>query len=480
MKVTQEKLPASQIQLEIEVPAELSGKVYESTLKQLAQQVRIPGFRKGKVPRKVLVQQVGPGHIKAKALEEILDKAVKQATEAEKIPVLGNYSFPDSFEALLDRYTPGDPFTFKLTADVFPELTLNQYTDLTIKAVENPYDPAIVDRVIENQRKQMSTLVPVEDRAAAMGDVAVVDFSGRFQEPEEDEDPEIPNASATNMQVDLSEGQMIPGFVEGIVGMQPGETKEVEATFPEGYADPSLAGRKACFTITLYELKSRELPVLDDEFAQNLQYESLQDLRDKLEERFKAEAEATAESNRNQAIIVALGQQLEAEFPRTLIEEEAKRLLNQMLSELKQNGQDLSGVLNAETLKHLIKGMEPQAIESLKQTLAVQEVARLESLKVPSEEVDFELATLLQTVKDTKKINVANLRDMLQLEIQQRKVLEWCAEHNAIEWISAEEAEAEKAQVEADKIAAAMASMKELTPDLEDYQAASDLADDEA
>ncbi|MGA1601045.1 MAG: trigger factor [Prochlorothrix sp.] len=460
MKVTQEKLPASQVQLEIEVPADLSGKVYESTLKQLAQQVRIPGFRKGKVPRKVLLQQVGQTQVKAKALEELIDQSVKKATKTEKVPVLGNYSFPDSFENLVNRYTPGEVFTFKIQVDVFPELSLKQYKDLTVKAVEHPYDPETVDRVIENQRKQMSTLVPVEDRAAAMGDVAVVDFSGHFKNPEEGEDPEIPNASATNMQVDLSEGQMIPGFVEGIVGMKPGETKEVEANFPEGYAEPSLAGRDALFTITLYELKNRELPELNDEFAQNLQYENLEDLRQKLEERFKQEAEDTAESNRNQAIIKALGKELEAEFPRSLIEQESRRIVSQLLNELKQGGQDISGLMKDEVLQGLLQQMAPQAIESLQQTLAIQELARLESLEVSDTELDEEVHKILSNMQDPGKINQDNLRDMVQLDLQQRKVLEWFTEHNTIEWITAEQAEAEEAAAKAEEIAAAIEAQK--------------------
>ena len=442
MKVTQESLPASQVQLEIEVPADVSGQVYESTLRQVAQQVQIPGFRKGKVPRKILVQKMGQAHLKAKALEELLDKAVKDATKAEKIPVLGNYSFAETFDEMVANYNPGQPLTFTVTADVFPELKVKQYTDLTIQAVEVFYDPAQMDTAIENQRKQMSTLVPVEDRAAEMGDVATVDFTGRYQEPAEGEAPEIPNASATDMQVELADGRMIPGFVEGIVGMKPGETKTVAATFPDAYADATLAGRAAEFEITLYELKIRELPPLDDEFAKNLQYESLDDLREKLTDRYQKEAKTASETNRNEAIIRALAEQMEVEFPVTLIDQESKRLVNQMFNQLKQSGQNINQLMSDELIGHLLREARPQAIESLKQTLAVQEVARVEKMTVDSARVNQEVATIIATVKDPKKVNMANLKEVVELDLLQQQVMEWCAAHNTIEWITQEEAAA--------------------------------------
>ncbi|MGA1474695.1 MAG: hypothetical protein ACO4AI_05925, partial [Prochlorothrix sp.] len=168
----------------------------------------------------------------------------------------------------------------------------------------------------------------------------------------------------------------------------------------------------------------------------------------------------TAESNRNQAIIKALGKELEAEFPRSLIEQESRRIVSQLLNELKQGGQDISGLMKDEVLQGLLQQMAPQAIESLQQTLAIQELARLESLEVSDTELDEEVHKILSNMQDPGKINQDNLRDMVQLDLQQRKVLEWFTEHNTIEWITAEQAEAEEAAAKAEEIAAAIEAQK--------------------
>ncbi|MEM9503121.1 MAG: trigger factor, partial [Cyanobacteria bacterium P01_E01_bin.43] len=180
MKVTQEQLPDSQVGLEIEIPAEVSKQTYEKVLQKLIKTVRIPGFRPGKVPRQVFLQRFGTAQIKATALEELVQTAVEQAIEQESIEAIGNYQLTSEFEELIQQYSPGEVLTFQASVDVPPRVTLAQYTGLSVQAEEIKYDDSQVDEVLEQYRLNLATLVPIEDRGAQMGDVAVIDFEGKI------------------------------------------------------------------------------------------------------------------------------------------------------------------------------------------------------------------------------------------------------------------------------------------------------------
>lgn len=241
MKVTQEKLPASQIGLEIEIAPEMTRQTYEQVIKNLGSTANIPGFRKGKVPRQILLQRLGTTRIKAAALEELIQDGIEQALKQAELPVIGQPQLRSSFEELISNYEPGKPLIFSAYVDVEPELHLNQYTGLQVKAEEVKYDPEQVELVLETERQKMATLIPVEGRSAQIGDVAVVDFKGIIAASEgEDETAEpqpVPGGEANDFQVELQEDRFIPGFVTGIVGMNPGETKEISAQFPDPYVN---------------------------------------------------------------------------------------------------------------------------------------------------------------------------------------------------------------------------------------------------
>ncbi|MFM9159362.1 MAG: trigger factor, partial [Dolichospermum sp.] len=296
MKVTQEKLPASQIGLEIEITSEITKQKYEQVIKDLTKTVNIPGFRKGKVPRQILVQRLGATRVKATALEEIIQEGIEQAIKQEAISAIGQPQLRSAFDDLINNYEPGKPLIIAAAVDVVPEIKLNKYTGLEAKAEEIQYDPSRVDTVIDEQRDKLATLVPVEGRAAQIGDMAVIDFKGVIAKAEGD-DPDsepkpIPGGEGTDFQVELQEDKFIPGFVLGIVGMNPGETKEVAAQFPEPYGNEELSGKAALFTITLKEIKTKELPELDDDFAQEVsEFETLEELRASFTQMYQKEEE---------------------------------------------------------------------------------------------------------------------------------------------------------------------------------------------
>ncbi|MFK0730513.1 MAG: trigger factor [Gloeotrichia echinulata GP01] len=439
MKVTQEKLPASQIGLEIEITPEITKQTYEQVIKNLASTLNIPGFRKGKVPRQILLQRLGLTRIKAAALEELIQDGIEKAVQQESIAAIGQPQLRSSFDELITNYQPGQPLTILASVDVEPEINLVQYTDLHAKAEEVTYDPTRVEEVIEKERQQLGTLIPVEGRAAQIGDLAVLDFKGVLAKTEgEDESAEprpIPGGEATDFQVELQEDKFIPGFVSGIVGLNPGETKEISAQFPDPYGNEELAGKAAVFTVTLKEIKEKELPEVNDEFAQEVsEFETLAELRASLEERYQKEAEEKTKANKQEALLAELLKHVEVDLPATLIEQEVDAMLTQTAIRLSQQGLDVRKLFTSDIIPQLRERSREEAIERLKRSLALREVSKRESIEVTPAEIQARVTELLAQYQD-EEIDEDKLRSVVENELSTEKIVNWLLEHSTVELV---------------------------------------------
>ncbi|MGF1459511.1 MAG: trigger factor [Leptolyngbyaceae cyanobacterium] len=435
MKVTQEQLPDSQVGLQIEIPAEVSKQTYEKVLQKLIKTVRIPGFRPGKVPRQVFLQRFGTAQIKAAALEELVQTAVEQAIKDESIEAIGNYQLTSEFEELIQAYTPGEVLTFQASVDVPPRVTLEKYTGLEVQAEEIKYDDAKVDEVLEQYRLNLATLVPIEERAAQMGDVAVIDFEGKIQQ--EDGTYELfEGGSAEDFQVEMKEGGFIDGFVEGIVGMSLDEDKELPLTFPKDYPQETLAGKPVLFAVKLKELKEKELPELDDDFAEEVsEFETLADLRASLEERYQQEAAAQTESNQFEALLEALLKHLDAEIPETLIRREANHLVQQAAVQLSRQGIDINKMLTPELVENMRERSRPDAIDRLRRTLALGEVAKQEFITVEDDAVTTRMDEMMEEVSNPEAVDRDRLQEVVNEELLQEKILKWLLANNTVELV---------------------------------------------
>jgi trigger factor len=436
MKVTQEKLPASQIGLEIEIPAEKSQQSYEQVIQNFTRAANIPGFRKGKVPRQVLLQRLGRTRIKAAALEELIQNGITEAIKQTEIEAIGQPQLRSSFDELVGAFEPGKPLTFSATVDVLPEVELKQYSGLQVQAEEVKYDPERVEKVLAENRQERATLIPVEGRAAQMGDVVIIDFEGYFVPEAEGEAPQaIEGASATDFETELAPGRFIEGFIDGIVGMQPGETKEISAQFPAEYPQQDLAGKAATFTVTLKELKEKELPELNDDFAQEIsEYETLAELRSNLEKRFREEAEKKTKANKQQALLDELSKHLAADLPETMIEQEVDALLTQTAVQLGRQGIDVKKLFTREIVPQLRQRSRQDAIEKLKRSLALQEVAKKESIEVEPAAVEARVKELLAEYSG-QDIDRDRLKEVVEEELLTEKIFAWLEEHSTIELV---------------------------------------------
>jgi trigger factor len=439
LKVKTSPRPGSRLALEVEIPGGRSQASYEAAVTKLSRSVRLPGFRQGKVPRPVLLQQIGPLRIRATALEDLVDSVWRDALEQEKIEALSSPELSEGFEALLERFSPGEELTLTLELDIQPTPSLKTAKGLTAEVESTAFDPARVDEMIEQSRRQLATLVPVEDRTAASGDVAVVGFSGSYGDTGE----AIVGGSADALEVELEEGRMIPGFVEGILGMAVGEERSVSCRFPDDYPQEDARGREASFLISLKELKARELPALDDAFAREASdKQTLAELRSDLETRLREDAESRSRTSRRDALLAALVEQLEVELPETLVQREIRALIEQTAGQIAQQGMDVKKLFTPELVRSLVESSRPEAEQRLRRSFALQALAAVEDIHLESAAIDAKVKEVSRGLSDSGSIDPVRLREAVAEDLLRDTLLEWL-EANSTVTEKAQDGEAE-------------------------------------
>ena len=445
MKVTQEKLPDSQIKLDIEIPASTCKQVYEQVLQKMARSLNIPGFRKlskGKVSKKLLQQRekallrnFGQKPIKAEALEKLVQDGLKQAIEQESIEAIGNYQLISEFEELLNQYNPEESLHFFASVDVPPQINLGDYQNLSVKAEETKYEPTQVEKYLEEQRSQQATLVPVEDRPANNGDVTVVDYQGKLAGNDGEPGAEIPGATATDAEVELKEGLFIEDLIAGIVGMTIGETKDIPVQFPEDYPKDDLASAQAVFTVTLKEIKEKELPELDDDFAQDVsEFETLTELQESLESRFRTNADNSTKASVEQALVEALEKVVNVELPETMIEQEIEAILTQRAIQLESYGMDVKSLFTREMIPQMKKNTRPDAIRNITQSLSLLEIAKVQGIEPSPEEQEAKIAEVTEQLSG-RNFDADRLKEAVKEDLTKEKVLAWLQERSTVELV---------------------------------------------
>ena len=440
LNVTTESRPGSRLAVTVTLPGERTKAGYDDAINTLSRSVNLPGFRKGKVPRTVVVQQIGSLRIKATALENLVDAAWRDAIKQESLEPISQPDLTDGFEGLLENFQPGSDVSFTLEADVAPTPKLKGTKGLKAEFETVAYDASKVDAMIEDSRKQLATVVPVEGRSAEKGDIAVLGFKGTYS----DDGTEIDGGSADSMDVDLEHGRMIPGFIEGVIGMKAGETKTVDCQFPDDYPKEDARSRKAAFEIELKDLKTRELPELDDAFAkQASEQETLADLRKDLEQRLKDDAERRQTSNRRDALVAALVEQLEVELPEALIQQESRNLLEQTAAQFAQQGMDVKSLFTPDLVRNLMQNSRPEAEERLRRSFALTALAEAESISVDDKAVDDKVEEVKKDLSDDAKIDPDRLRQAVMDDLIQEQLMSWLEENSTLTEKAPSKADAE-------------------------------------
>lgn len=441
MQVIQEKRPGSRVGLKIVVEADRVKRSYEKTLRQLEQNIQIPGFRKGKAPRNLVVRQVGRERIMASAVDDLINEAIQQAFKEAQLTPISRFELDDEVGQLLAQFNPEADFSFSGYVEVYPEARVGQYKGLTVTATRVDVKPEQIDQLIDRWRDQRATLLPVEDRPAQLGDVVVIDFAARDAEGNP-----LDEMTTQDFQLELKEDNFIPGFVAGIVGMQLDETKEIAATFPDDYFRKELAGKTVTFTVCLREIKAKELPELDDAFVQEISsFQTVAELREHLQKRLEQDALIQSEENLETAILNAILETTEVDLPETLIEQETTQLLAQSLQALRQEGikpgelRKFLSELPPETLNQLKERHRPEAIDRLRRTLALSAIVRQEQIAVGSTELDVEVEEVMAAyAQQGQKLDRERVRQAVYEGLLTDKVMAWLKSQTTVNWVDSE------------------------------------------
>jgi len=436
MKVTLEKLPASQVCFEVEVEGEKSQVIYDRIVKDLVRSMNIPGFRKGKAPKQLVLREAGVDRLKANVMEELLEQTLSQALKDQKdhVQAIGSFELLSPFDQMLSEFVLGQSFSFKAAIDVHPEVKLSKYQGLTVKAEKIEPDLTRVDKTLHEYQVKNSTLVPVEeDRGVEIGDVVTIDIKVLDQSG-----VEIAEATENDVQTDIQEDRLMPELVQGLLGVKVDETKEIALTLPEDYYIEGYAGEPATFVVVLKGIKARELPALDDDFAQSISEKAtIEELREFLTTRITDESDDKTEANADKALLDALVAEIEVDLPSTLIRDETTFLIQQQANYIQnlQGGDKLfKQLFTREFVEQMRQMNEPEAISRLKRTLALAEIAKLESLAANPDEIAVRVAEVQESLDEPA--DPERIKQVVADEIAKEKVMEWLKQKSEVEYVS--------------------------------------------
>lgn len=384
--------------------------------------LNVPGFRKGKVPRQIFNKMYGEEALYQDALNAVLPAAYEAAIKETDIKPVAQ---PE-----IDVESMEKESAWVLTAKVTvqPEVELGQYKDLEVTKQNTEVTDEDVDAELKRRQQQQAELVLKEDAPAENGDTVVIDFEGKVDGEAFD------GGSAQNHSLELGSNTFIPGFEDQLVGHKAGETVEVKVTFPEDYQAKDLQGKDAVFTTTIHEVKTKELPALDDEFAKDVdeEVETLVELKAKIKEELaKNKAEFAKNQVQEEAIAAAVKNATIGEIPAAMIEDDVQRQLDQYLSGMQQQGisPEMYYQLTGTKEEDLRKQFEDGAEERVKTNLVLEAVVAAEGLKASEEEINNEIKNLAaQYNMDEKAVRSALSDDMLDHDISVRKAVELIAD----------------------------------------------------
>jgi trigger factor len=428
MSVKWEKQEGNVGVLTVEVDAATVNAGLDKAFNKVVKQVNVPGFRKGKMPRQLFEKRFGVESLYQDALDEILPEAYANAVEEAGISPV------DRPEIDIEKMEKGENLVFTATVTVKPEVKLGDYKGIEVEK----FDATVTDEDVEAELKALqerhAELVVKEEGPAQEGDTAVIDFEG-FTDGEAFE-----GGAGENYSLVLGSNSFIPGFEEQVIGLETGAEKDIEVTFPEEYHAAELAGKPAVFKVKVHEIKTKQLPELDDEFAKDAddEVETLAELKEKTKAKLEHDKKHEEEHFIQDAVIGKAVEGAQIDVPEVMISNEVNRMMNDFAQRLQQQGLNLelyfqfSGQ-DEETLKGQMK---EQAERQVRTSLVLEAIAKAENLEATDEDVEAELAKMAEVykmeVEAIKKV-LGNL-DAIKEDLKIKKAIDFLVENrNTVE-----------------------------------------------
>ncbi len=441
--------PQSRLALEVVVPAERCQRSYDKAMRQLCRTVRLPGFRPGRVPKTAVLQQLGSRQVWITALEQLLEDTAQDVLNDQDLNLLGKLQLQDSFDALAQQFKPSEGLTLNMEADVHPKATLKAYRDLEVEVeVEETSIEGMLETVLQRQRRSASTTVPLERITAEAGDVAVVELVPPSTDgPDGEASPE----PGTRLEVDLvEENEILSMFVPLVIGMTVGETKALPNTTDSSAQQEGDQNDKADRgTVTLRELKARQMPELDDAFAQKVShFATLAELKDALGQDIETQARKRNKEKRQDALLEIICEGMEVELPQSMVEQEMEAVMEDYKDVLRARGVDPEDLpLDEKAQAQLEQDKLEEAQRRVQHHLALETVAKKEQIIVAETELDVKVQALRRQLKARKarRLDPAKLRVFVKTGLLREKALAWLERHNTFKVRTTTEEEREEA-----------------------------------
>jgi trigger factor len=416
------ELPDSRVRIEVEVDSAEVEHSLEHAAGHLAEDMRLPGFRKGKVPPSLVLQRLGRETVLDAALREFLPAWYERALLESGVAAIGDPSLD-----VTDLPGAGEPLSFSIEVGVRPKAKLGEYRGLEVGRADSIPPADAVDAEIERLREGFASLTAV-DRPAGDGDIVVMDYEGSV------EGEAFEGGEGRDQLVELGSGSLVEGFEEGLTGASAGDDREVEVAFPEDYGAEHLAGKEARFKVTVKEVREKEMPELDDEFAADAsEFDTLDELRAAVGERLGEALEQRADGEFREAAVDAATDAAEVEVPDELVEARAKESMDRFLHRLEHQGIDPETFFRVQEggREGMLERVRPDAERSLRREATLEAIADAEGIEVTDDDLlealgpgegDSDPERLLRRLRETG-------RDALLVEeVRMRKAAELVAE----------------------------------------------------
>ncbi|MBP3902070.1 MAG: trigger factor [Blautia sp.] len=403
MGVQVEKLDKNMAKITIEVSLEDLEKAIDRAYQKAKNRISLPGFRKGKAPRKMIERMYGKGVFLEDAANDLIPTEYRKAAKESELTIV---SQP---EIDVTQLEPGKPFIFTAEVAVKPEVTLGQYKGLEVPVSDlTVTDDEVMDEIKKEQEKNSRTVV-VEDRGAENGDIVTIDFEGFVDEEA------FEGGKGEDYPLTIGSGTFIPGFEDQLIGAKAGEHVEVKVTFPEEYQAVELAGKEAVFQCDVKKVETKELPELDDEFAQDVSdFDTMDEYKASVRENLEKKKADEALRMKEDAAVDKVIANAEMEIPDAMIDTQARSMLDDFARRMQSQGLSMEQYFQftGQTAEKMLEDVKPQALKSIQTRLVLEKIAEVEDIQPSDEEINAEIEKMAKTYN----LEANNVREMMSEE----------------------------------------------------------------
>ena len=399
MSVTVEKLENNMAKLKITVPAEQLEKAIEKAYQKNKNKIQIPGFRKGKAPRKMIEQMYGKGVFYEDAANELIEEEYPKAVEECGEDVVSSPKID------VEELEAGKDFVFTAEVALKPPVKLGKYKGIEVEKMDLDVTDDEVDAEIDKQRNMNARSIDVTDRAVKDGDTVSLDFEGFVDGVAFD------GGKGTDYPLTIGSGAFIPGFEEQLVGFEIGQEGDVNVKFPEDYQAENLAGKDATFKCKVNSIRAKELPELNDESASDAGFDTVAEYKEDVKKKLEEKKAADEKAKREDAVVRAVIEDSEMELPEAMIETQQRQMVNEFAQRLQMQGMNMDQYLQytGGSVDQMLAQVKPQAIERIKSRLVLEAVAEAEKIEVSDADVDAEIESMAHQYR----MEVEKLKEMM-------------------------------------------------------------------